>query len=269
MSWSLDDIDWSSFDPSKIAPDTLAMVKAAALVEYNGGAYATHLKTVFYGFPDLCVALDRWGAEEVQHGKALAEWVRRADPNFDFSAAFKRFTAGYVIPSVDAQSLRGSRCGELIARCIVETGTSSFYSVLAAGCEEPVLKDIARRIASDEFRHYKFFYQHIDLFAAEERMSRMRRVLIALGRIGETEDDELAYAYYAANCPTTEAYDRQHCIRRYMAPVYDRYKPTHMDRAIAMISKAVGLRLGPRLRSVFSWAAMKLVSWKSARFQKG
>ena len=36
--------------------------------------------------------------EEVQHGQALANWARLADPDFDFEASFKRFTDGYQIP---------------------------------------------------------------------------------------------------------------------------------------------------------------------------
>ncbi len=48
----------------------------------------------------------------------------------------------------------GSRAGELIARCIAETGTNSFYSALADATDESVLNDICRRIAEGELAHY-------------------------------------------------------------------------------------------------------------------
>ncbi|HYM73855.1 MAG TPA: ferritin-like domain-containing protein, partial [Stellaceae bacterium] len=88
-SWTLDDIPWHRFDPTRLDPEITRIVKAASLVEYNGGAYAHHLCRVFAGdvFQD---SARRWGAEEIQHGEALARWARLADPDFDFTAAFAR-----------------------------------------------------------------------------------------------------------------------------------------------------------------------------------
>ena len=34
--WTIDDIAWEHFDPSKVDPEILKAVKAAALVEHNG-----------------------------------------------------------------------------------------------------------------------------------------------------------------------------------------------------------------------------------------
>jgi rubrerythrin len=103
-----------------------------------------------------------WGREEVQHGRALGRWAEMADPSFNFPSAFERFHAGYKPPhfaSDDALSVRGSRRGEMVARCVVESGTSSFYSAIRDATDEPVLKEIAGRIAADEFRHYKLFFE--------------------------------------------------------------------------------------------------------------
>ena len=41
--WTLDDIPWDRFDRNKLDADIVRIVKAASLVEYNGGAYAHHL----------------------------------------------------------------------------------------------------------------------------------------------------------------------------------------------------------------------------------
>ena len=75
----------------------------------------------------------------------------------------------------------------------VEVGTSSYYSALGEAAREPVLRDICKRIAADEFRHYTLFYRHLKRYLDKERIGRVRRVLVALGRITETEDDELAF----------------------------------------------------------------------------
>ena len=67
-------------------------------------------------------------------------------------------------------SVRGSRTGELIARCVVEVGTSSYYSALRDSIDEPVLKRICHRIAGDEYHHYKLFYSHLKRYQAHESL---------------------------------------------------------------------------------------------------
>ena len=111
----------------------------------------------------------RWGEEEIQHGKALARWAELADPEFDFEAAFGRFRDGYQVDFDCDVSRRGSRTGEMIARCMVEVGTSSYYSALRDGVQEPVLKEICRNIAADEIRHYKLFYSNLTRCLERER----------------------------------------------------------------------------------------------------
>jgi hypothetical protein len=241
MRWTLSDIPWSEFDASKVDADILRIVKAASMVEYNGADYAAYLCNVFSGDPQFQKVAKVWADEEIQHGQALAQWARRADPSFDFDARFKRFTEGYRIPVEAERSVRGSRSGELVARCIVEVGTSSYYSALADAVREPVLRHICRRIAADELRHYKLFYGHLKRYLVQERIGRLRRIFVAAGRIGESEDDELAYAYYAANAEG-EPYDRKSYAKAHLSRALMCYRPDHMRRAVAMIFKAAGLK---------------------------
>lgn len=263
--WTLEDIAWDRFDPAKVDPEILKVVKAAAMVEYNGGDYAKYLCNVFADDPDFQAAAKAWAHEEVQHGQALARWAHLADPGFDFEEGFARFTAGYSLPLDAHTSVRGSRSGELVARCIVEVGTSSYYSALAGATDEPVLKEICRHIASDEFRHYKLFYQHLKRYLERERIGKLRRILVALRRIGESEDDELAYAYYAANADTSEPYDRKRWSRAYAARAFGYYRPAHVERGIAMTFKAAGLSPQSRLAR---WTAQAAYRFLRARHRK-
>src|SRR5690348_15506929 len=167
-SWTLADIPWDRFDPQEVDPELLRIVKAASLVEQNGADYTRYLCNVFADDAEFQAVARRWGAEEIQHGKALGRWARLADPTFDHAAASARFTAGFRV-DVDARaSVRGSRAGELVARCIVETGTSSYYTALAEASGEPVLQAICKRIAADEWRHYKLFYTHLKRYLVRE-----------------------------------------------------------------------------------------------------
>ena len=124
-AWVLDDIPWHRFDREKLDPELVRIVKAAALVEHNGAAYAHHLCRIFADDPGFQETARRWGLEEVQHGRALARWASLADPQFDFDSAFARFEAGFRVDFDSASSRRGSRAGEMVARCVVEIGTSS------------------------------------------------------------------------------------------------------------------------------------------------
>jgi len=259
-SWSLDDIPWDRFDPARVDPRLVPLVKAASLVEANGAAYARHLCRVFADDRTFQQSAGAWGDEEVQHGAALARWASLADPAFDFDSAFARFRDGYRIDFDHDVSRRGSRSGEMIARCMVEIGTSSYYTALGEAAGEPVLAEICRRIAADELRHYRLFYKTACTYLTRERLGRWARLRVALGRIAESEDDELAYAYYAAN-ETTAPYDRRRASRLYYRGAAALYRPHHVERAVAMTLKAVGLTPNGRLSrfaSAAAWWALRL-----------
>lgn len=264
--WTLEDIPWGQFDSSKVDPDLLKIVKAAAMVEYNGGDYAAYLCNVFPDDPDFQEAARVWAAEEVQHGRALGRWAQMADPSFDFERSFARFTAGFSLPLGATASVRGSRAAELVARCVVEVGTSSYYSALALAADEPVLKEICRNIAADEFRHYKLFYTHMKRYVEKERFGKLRRILVVLGRIVESEDDELAYAYYAANGGEGEPYERKRWSRAYASRAFGYYRPRHVERGMMMTFKAAGLSPHGRLVRLASRGAYWLMQARKRRF---
>ena len=265
--WSLDDIPWDRFDPSKVDPELVKIVKAASMVEYNGADYATYLCNVFPDDAEFKAAAKDWAKEEIQHGEALARWAKLADDSFDFERSFKRFREGYQIPVEAADSVRGSRSGELVARCIVEVGTSSYYASIGATTEEPVLREICRNIAADELRHYKLFYIHLRRYLEHEQIGKWKRVAVALSRIGESEDDELAYAFYAANENNETPYDRKIYGRAYMKRAYACYRPPQVQRAVAMIFKAAGLNPQGRAAGLTARAAFGFIRLRGRMMQ--
>jgi len=267
-NWTLQDIDWQAFDPSKADEDTVRIIKAAALVEHNGEDYARYLENVFEGDDEFVAAAWQWAAEEVQHGVALGSWARLADPGWDMEAARQRFREGcHQVDLALHDSVRGSRCCELIARCVVEVGTSSYYSALADSTQEPVLQQICKNIAADEFRHYRLFYEHMKRYQQDERPWLVARMKVALGRMAEGEDDELAYAYYAANV-VGAPYDRKACIAAYGSRALSRYRPGHIKLATNMTMKAIGLKPQSRLGSMCGRIVWRLFDWRRGRMLK-
>ena len=263
--WDLDDIDWQAFDRSSVDPDMVRIVKAASLVEYNGDLYGRYLANIFAGDDAFVTAAETWATEEVRHGIALGRWATMVDPEWDFRTARERFRFEYNQVDLSLEnSVRGSRFSELVARCIVEVGTSSYYTALADATKEPVLRQIFRKIAADEFRHYKLFYDHMKRYRAIDNPNLLTRVRVAVTRLAESEDDELAFAYYIAN-DVPEAYDRKACAAAYGSRALPHYRRNHIRLAVNMTTKAMGLRPKSRVASLIAWVVCRLFEWRRQR----
>ncbi len=258
MGWTLDDIDWGAFDAQAVDAGLLALVKAAALVEANAEDYVAYLRGVFAEDPSFLNRLARWGAEEAQHGAALGLWAMHADPDWDFDAALARFRTGYRVATDATASIRGSRAGELLARQVVETGTSSFYTALRDAGHEPVLREIALRIAADEVAHYRLFARAA---AALPPLPLFERLKVAATRFAEAGDDELGWAWFAANMPADAAYRSGVHSRAYAAQVLRVYRRPHVAGAVAMTLRALSLRPDgglARWLSGLAWSALRV-----------
>jgi rubrerythrin len=265
--WTLDDIDWRRFDPTKVDRDILAIVRAASMVEYNADDYVCYLCNVLPDDSEFAAAARQWGAEERQHGLALACWARMADPTFDFDGAFAAFVRGFR-PNVEAShSIRGSRTGELLSRCMVEIGTSSFYSAIRDGTEEPVLKQICANIARDEFGHYSMFRRHMHRYLASEGINLWTRIKTLIARAFEAKDDELAYAFHAGNA-LPGPYDRERAIRAYGAKALRLYQPAHVERGVTLALKAAGIERDGWWQRSIAAITYRLLQLRAKRFAR-
>lgn len=268
VRWTLDHIPWERFDAQRVTPDLAAVVKTAALVEANSADYVTYLENVFAGDDAFKAAVRQWGEEEAQHGAALARWAELADPDYSFERSLGEFRRGYRLPLDATASVRGSRAGELVARCVVETGTSSFYSAIRDASGEPVLREICKHIAADEFFHYQLFEKHLKRYEAEGKLSRLARLKIALGRVQETEDDELAYAYYSANVvfgKTPLPYDNKRYANLYWRQAMSLYRERHIENATRMILRAAAMPANGLLAAAAAKVSWKLLQWRQGR----
>ncbi len=266
-TWTLDDIPWDRFDRSKLDPEMVKVAKAACMVEHHSADYGQYLCGVFHDDPAFCADALAWAEEEVQHGAVLRRYAELADPSFEFDAAFARFVAGHPIDVDASESIRGSRCGELVARCIVEVGTSAYYSALRDAAEEPVFKAICTRIAGDEFRHYKLFYTAMKRYRDSEGLGLLARASVALGRLFESTDDELSYAYHCG-AGEPDPYIRRRASRAYAARTLPLYRRDHVQRGVGMTLKAIGIKPHGRLGRIVEslvWRGFSLYARRLAR----
>jgi hypothetical protein len=175
--WSLDDIPWQAID-REAAGRSVALfyiVAAASLMESATDLYTANLIEHFGRDPEITAWLEAsWLPEELQHGRALHRYVETAWPDFPWERVRERFVEEFR-PFCD-EALEASHSLEMASRCVVETGTASFYTGLSRASPEPVLSLLTRRIASDEVRHYKHFYR---FFRKYREMEQPRRSAVA------------------------------------------------------------------------------------------
>ncbi|MDR6887279.1 MULTISPECIES: ferritin-like domain-containing protein [Variovorax] len=181
--WKIEDLEFSRIARDKVRQDEnlFYLVASASLIESGSDLYTHNLVDFFRGDDEVTAWLaQHWEAEELQHGKALRAYVAHVWPEFDWETAYRGFLEEYAT-YCRVELLAPTRGLEMAARCVVETGTATYYRAMARATSEPVLRDLASRIAADEVSHYKHFYRFFRRYRDQERLSRFR-VLGTIGR---------------------------------------------------------------------------------------
>ena len=234
------------------------------MVEKNSADYAAYLRNVFPGDADFWDVLPTSG----QAKRSSMATCSAAGPRWPTRRSISPPASGGSRTVSDfrftSPSRSAARAGVLVARCVVEVGTSSIYTSLADAADEPVLHAICLKIAADEFRHYKLFYTHLKRYLDMERPSAFSKLRVAVGRIIESDDDELAYAYYAAN-NEGEPYERRRNADAYAARAFRFYRPDVVERGVAMTFKAAGFNPQGRIARLASKAAWRFMDWRQKR----
>ena len=196
-SWSVDEIRYDEIERDRIKEDTqlLYLLTSASFIEITSDLYTRNLVEFFGEDRETVQWLEeRWEPEELQHGAALKRYVQAAWPDFDWDGAYQSFFSEYA-RTCSMEALEPKRALELAARCVVETGTSSFYTMLAAIDREPVLTQLAARIRADEVRHYKHFYRYFLKYCERERPSRIAVLKTLLKRAAAVQSEDALIAF--------------------------------------------------------------------------
>jgi hypothetical protein len=247
--WSLDDIPWHAIRRDAVAPaETLFyLLASASLMESATDLYTKNLIDFFAGDEEVTSWLaDHWLPEELQHGRALRRYVEVAWPQFDWEPARGRFVEEFR-PFCDV-ALEPSRSLEMASRCVVETGTASYYRTLSRASPDPVLGILTRHIAEDEVRHYKHFYRFFRRYQDKEAPSRTA-VLPALWRrlrMTGGEDSYIVLKHVYSTRHPGEPFDAEvyRRVRRQCRALLQDHFPHEMT--VRMLLKPLGL--GPRIQ---------------------
>ncbi|WP_034298138.1 ferritin-like domain-containing protein [Herbaspirillum sp. RV1423] len=181
--WRIADLDFSRIDLQRVRDDeyTFYLVACASFVESGSDLYTHNLVDFFHDNEQVVAWLrGQWELEELQHGAALRAYVAHVWPEFDWQSAYDSFLGEYAA-YCKVELLEPTKALEMAARCVVETGTATYYRALSRSTKEPMLRDLAARISNDEVNHYKHFYHYFRQYREREGVGRSR-VLATLSR---------------------------------------------------------------------------------------
>jgi hypothetical protein len=247
--WSLADIPWHEIRLATVtqSKDLFYLVAAASLMESATDLYTDNLLEFLAGDEEVTSWLEHyWLPEELQHGRALRRYVEAAWPDFDWEPVYRRFVEEFR-PYCDV-ALEPMRSLEMASRCVVETGTASYYTTLSRASPDPVLSLLTRRIVEDEVRHFKYFYRFFRRYQEMEK-PRHAAVVPALWRrlrmSGGADSFIVLKHVYGARYPGSR-FDPEvyHSLRRDCRKLVRDHFPHEMS--VRMLLKP--LRLGPRMQ---------------------
>ncbi|UDG82482.1 ferritin-like domain-containing protein [Candidatus Vallotia cooleyia] len=245
LSWRIEDIDLSRIDRScaAINEDLLLLLCAASFIESGSDLYTSNLSTFFDGDQEVFGWLNQhWEHEELQHGRALKAYINYVWPEFDWNLAFERFFDEYS-KTCSIEGLEKTRALEMVARCVVETGTATLYRAINEFSDELVLREITNNICTDEVRHYKYFFRFFKKYNQIEDNSRFTVLGALIRRMKEikNEDSEIALRHVLS-----VRYSPKACNSTYMQEKAARVNGlvrTHMsaDMFVKMLLKPLNL----------------------------
>jgi hypothetical protein len=171
------------------------IVASASFVEITSDLYTRNLVEFFEDDAEIVSWLRAvWEAEELGHGARLKSHVMTAWPDFDWGSAYARYHDEFRLHCTQA-GMAASQAEELVALCVVETGTASLYRMLANASDEPRLHQIAASIGSEEIGHYKRFLRYLLRYRARGRLSSTRILRAVWSQMTAIESEDAFYAF--------------------------------------------------------------------------
>ena len=151
VRWRMADLPFDRIEHDKVTPELCALVRQIAFSELTTFSATRRFMTDLADDVDFTQWIAVWFYEETKHPQALLRWLHRVGVAVDAKFILKgRATAPFM----------RSRMGTLVTNIISELVASSAYMLLVAKSPEPVLAQIAERIAGDEARHAASFFMY-------------------------------------------------------------------------------------------------------------
>lgn len=180
---------------------TFHSLAAASFLETTVARHVNRLAAAYGAQPDVMDWLEQvWLSQRAELGRQLREYIEATWPEFDWNAAYQDFHASYR-PHSGFEGGNGEIALAALGLCVMSAQAALFYRALANSADEPALRSLARRAASD---HAGFFDYFRALF---ERCRQLRRIgftatwrtVIAVSRSARDHDVATAFQVLGDN----------------------------------------------------------------------
>jgi rubrerythrin len=150
VRWTLDAVPWHELDPAHATPELRSVVREMAFSENATYSATQRFLEAFCDDVEFSRWIAVWFYEETRHPYVLIEWLRRAGEDL---------SPGFVSKGRVSTPFMRSLTGTLVTNVISEVTAAQAYRRLAARSPEPLLRELAVRIAGDEARHAASFFR--------------------------------------------------------------------------------------------------------------
>ncbi len=194
------DINYNAIDLEKVKENyfLLHLLTIASFIEITSETYAKNLSEYYKDNAEAVQWLnDSWQKEEVQHGKALKAYIEHVWPQFPWQKAYEKFLELYK-PLCNIYAFQPTKALEMLARMIVETGTSTMYRTLkgyAKSLDEPILEHLSHNIYKDEVNHYSYFDQYFKYYNQSEKLGRIKTLKAIIRRLKKINSEDIKIGY--------------------------------------------------------------------------
>lgn len=177
----IDDLDWEAAKQAGLSPSERFVLGYFADVESQTVMYLRDLlSSQLAAEPGVLGFLSVWNYEEYFHGEALAKLLAACGEPFDPNRTVNVRGASHLLEHV--QNAFAGLGGKLFPEAFTgvytawgasqELTTLRAYEVLSQTTQNPVLAELARRIARQERRHYAWYFQNARHHLAKSPLSR-------------------------------------------------------------------------------------------------
>jgi hypothetical protein len=156
--WSLSDIRFDAVDRARVAPGTLSFLRVNCLMELSSLYAVRMFLRDFRERPDFCQFMSIWYYEEMKHYLVLREYLKLWGEEPDAA----------TLSDYDTELTPAPWPPTLALHYVGELRLGMWYRRWGAEAEEPVLAQIYRLIANDEFRHAGCYKEFMEQAAAAQ-----------------------------------------------------------------------------------------------------
>ncbi|WP_281950783.1 ferritin-like domain-containing protein [Nitrosophilus kaiyonis] len=202
MRWNYKEIDYEKINKKALKDNEFLfyLITSASFIEITSHVYEKNLKEFYKGDESLIKWLENvWEPEEIQHGKALKKFVNSVWKDFDWDSAYKRFLEDYL-PHCTLEEFQPTKAKEMLARMVVETGTSTFYRAIenySKDLDTPILAQISRNISKDEVYHYDIFEEAYQKYNKIEKLKKDDIIKVIYNRLKMVDGEDAKLAFKA------------------------------------------------------------------------